>query len=220
MLEERDVRAICELKYRYLRTLDSKDWDGFEQCFLPEATGDYNGLVFDDRAALVSYMRENLREGLITLHQAHHPEIEVDGDTAAGRWYLYDRVIVEAFPFMLEGGAFYSDRYVRTPEGWRVAHTGYRRTFEATYNLGDLPGFKLSGPGVHTHKLALTGRASRTTVAGSLHAICTTSTPRSRVISRPRPAVAGAARRLPIRGPSSGCRTASGRASRGRAATG
>jgi hypothetical protein len=33
-----------------------------------------------------------------------------------------------------------------------VAHTGYRRTFEATYNLGDLPGFKLSGPGVHTHK--------------------------------------------------------------------
>ena len=63
-----------------------------------------------------------------------------------------DRVIVEVFQFMLEGGAFYSDLYVRTPEGWRVAHTGYRRTFEATYNLGALPGFKLSGPGVHTHK--------------------------------------------------------------------
>ncbi len=152
VMEERDVRAICELKYRYLRTLDSKDWDGFEQCFVAEATGDYNGLVFADRDALVSYMRENLGEGLITLHQAHHPEIEVAGDAATGRWYLYDRVIVEAFQFMLEGGAFYSDRYVRTPDGWRVAHTGYRRTFEATYNLGDLPGFKLSGPGVHTHK--------------------------------------------------------------------
>jgi SnoaL-like domain len=156
--EERDVRAICELKYRYLRTLDSKDWDGFEDCLVPEATGDYNGLVFDDRDALVSYMRENLGAGLVTLHQAHHPEIEVDGDagdtgdTATGRWYLYDRVIVEAFSFMLEGGAFYTDRYVRTPDGWRVAHTGYRRTFEATYNLGDLPGFKLTGPGVHTHK--------------------------------------------------------------------
>ena len=58
--EERDVRAICELKYRYLRTLDSKDWESFQECFLPEATGDYNGLVFDDRAALVAYMRENL----------------------------------------------------------------------------------------------------------------------------------------------------------------
>jgi len=150
--EERDVREICQLKYRYLRTLDSKDWDGFEACFVPEATGDYNGLVFDDRAALVAYMRENLGEGLVTMHQAHHPEIEVDGDTATGRWYLYDRVIVEAFSFMLEGAAFYSDRYVRTPDGWRVSHTGYRRTFEATYNLGDLPGFKLTGPGVHTHK--------------------------------------------------------------------
>jgi hypothetical protein len=152
VLEERDIREISQLKYRYLRTLDSKDWDAFEQCFVPEATGDYNGLVFDDRATLVSYMRENLGEGLVTMHQAHHPEIEVDGDTATGGWYLYDRVIVEAFSFMLEGAAFYSDRYVRTPEGWRVSHTGYRRTFEATYNLGDLPGFKLSGPGVHTHK--------------------------------------------------------------------
>ena len=143
--EERDIRAICELKYRYLRTLDSKDWDAFEQCFVPEATGDYNGLVFDDRAALVAYMRENLGEGLVTLHQAHHPEIAVDGDAATGGWYLYDRVIVEAFSFMLEGGALYSDRYVRTPEGWRVAHTGYRRTFEITYDLADLPGTKVNG---------------------------------------------------------------------------
>ena len=69
VLEERDIRAICELKYRYLRTLDSKDWDGFEQCFVPEATGDYNGLVFDDRAALVSYMRANLGDP----HGVGHP---------------------------------------------------------------------------------------------------------------------------------------------------
>jgi hypothetical protein len=146
-----DITAISQLKYRYLRTLDTKAWDEFEACFLPEATGDYNGLVFDDRAALVSYMRENLGEGLITMHQVHHPEITVDGDTATARWYLHDKVFVEAFRFMLEGAAFYDDRYVRTPEGWRVAHTGYRRTFEATYNLDDLPGFKLNGPGVHTH---------------------------------------------------------------------
>lgn len=149
---ERDVREICQLKYRYLRTLDTKDWDGFEDCFLPDATADYNGLVFDDRAALVAYMRENLGEDIITMHQAHHPEIEVDGEVATGRWYLQDKVVAEAFRFMLEGAAFYTDRYVRTDQGWRVAHTGYRRTFEATYHLDDLPGFKLSGPGAHTHR--------------------------------------------------------------------
>jgi len=32
---------------------------------------------------------------------------------------------------------------VRTPEGWRVSHTGYERTFEATYSLDEQPGFKL-----------------------------------------------------------------------------
>jgi hypothetical protein len=146
-----DITAISQLKFRYLRALDTKQWDVFESCFVPDATGDYNGLVFDDRSALVAYMRENLGEGMLTLHQAHHPEIDVDGDAATGRWYLQDKVIVEAFKFMLEGAAFYEDRYVRTPEGWRIAHTGYRRTFEMSYDLNDLPGVKITGPGVHTH---------------------------------------------------------------------
>ncbi|MCW2766899.1 MAG: hypothetical protein JWO11_2858 [Nocardioides sp.] len=147
-----DITQISQLKYRYLRALDTKEWDEFGACFLPDATGDYNGLVFEDRTALVAYMRENLGEGLVTMHQAHHPEITVDGDSATGRWYLHDKVFVEAHGFMLEGAAFYDDRYARTPEGWRLSHTGYRRTFEATYNMDDLPGFKLTGPGIHTHK--------------------------------------------------------------------
>ena len=146
-----DIDEICRLKYRYLRTLDTKQWDEFEACFLPTVTADYNGLTFADRDALVGYMRENLGPGTITMHQVHHPEITVDGDTATGRWYLQDRVIVEALRFMLEGAAFYEDRYTRTPDGWRVSHTGYRRTFEATYSLDDLPGFRVTGPGGATH---------------------------------------------------------------------
>jgi hypothetical protein len=146
-----DITAISQLKYRYLRSLDTKAWDEFADCFVPEATGDYNGLVFDDRAALVSYMRENLPEGFLTMHQVHHPEVAVEGDTATGRWYLQDKVIVPTLQFMLEGAAFYDDRYVRTPQGWRVAHTGYRRTFEITYDLAALPGTRINGPGEHTH---------------------------------------------------------------------
>ena len=146
-----DITAISQLKYRYLRTLDTKDWGAFADCFLPDATGDYNGLRFADRDALVCYMREQLGEGLLTLHQVHHPEIEVDGDSATATWYLQDKVIVPAFSFLLEGAAFYTDRYRRTSDGWRVAHTGYRRTFEITYDLKDLPGMKVRGPGEHTH---------------------------------------------------------------------
>ena len=138
------VEEIKQLKYRYLRTLDLKQWDEFEQCFVPEASGDYGeGLAFADRDALVAYMRENLGPSLVTMHQCHHPEITVDGETATGRWYLEDKVISEEYRFVLEGAAFYEDRYVRTPDGWRIAHTGYRRTYEATYNLDDLPGYRL-----------------------------------------------------------------------------
>lgn len=146
-----DIAAISRLKYRYLRTLDTKQWDDFEACFLPEATADYNGLRFEDRDALVAYMRENLGPGMITMHTVHHPEVTVDGDHATGRWYLQDKVVVEAFRFMLEGAAFYEDTYLRTADGWRVSHTGYRRTFELTWNLDDLPGLTVKGPGEHTH---------------------------------------------------------------------
>ena len=76
------IEEIKQLKYRYLRTLDTKDWDGFEGCFVPEATGDYGeGLAFADRSALVGYMRENLGPTVVTMHHCHHPEIALDGDT-------------------------------------------------------------------------------------------------------------------------------------------
>ena len=30
----------------------------------------------------------------------------------------------------IAGTAFYSDRYTKTDDGWRIAHTGYMRVFE------------------------------------------------------------------------------------------
>lgn len=141
-----DIEEIRQLKYRYLRTLDLKLWAEFSDCFVPEATGDYAGLVFEDRETLVAYMRENLGEGVISMHQAHHPEIVLDewgGDRATGTWYLEDRIIVPEHAFVLEGAAFYTDRYTRTPHGWRIAHTGYERTFEITMSTVDLASWKL-----------------------------------------------------------------------------
>ena len=123
-----DIEAIKQLKYRYLRTLDLKQWDEFAECFVSEATGDYDGLAFEDRSSLVEYMRANLGDGVITMHHVHHPEISVDGELATGRWYLEDKVLVPDFEFVLEGAAFYEDRFVRTPDagGSRTPATGVR----------------------------------------------------------------------------------------------
>jgi hypothetical protein len=149
LADERD--AICRLKYRYLRLLDTKRWDEFAACFAPDATADYNGLVFADPEALVTYMRTNLGEGVLTMHTAHHPEIDIDGDTATGNWYLHDKVIVDAFRFSLEGAALYTDRYVRSAGGWLIQHTSYVRTYELTWSLDNPGGVKVQGPGASTH---------------------------------------------------------------------
>ena len=52
-------------------------------------------------------------------------------------------MIVEKFDYVLEGAAFYTDRLVRTADGWRIAHTGYRRTYEVSMSTKDLPSWRL-----------------------------------------------------------------------------
>lgn len=138
-----DRYAIECLKYRYFRTLDLKQWDAFADCLTPDATADYAGLVFADRDGLVAYLRAHLGAGLITTHTAHHPEIEVSGDEATGTWYLEDRVLVPELALVLQGAAFYTDRYARTPDGWRIRRTGYERTFEMTWSTDDLPSLRI-----------------------------------------------------------------------------
>ena len=139
------LEEIKQLKYRYLRTLDLKQWDEFEATFVPEATGDYGeGLTFGSRAELVAFMKDSLGPQMITLHHCHHPEIAVAGNSATGRWYLEDKVLMPEHRLILEGAAFYEDRYVRTPDGWRILHTGYRRTYEATMSMDDLASYQLT----------------------------------------------------------------------------
>ena len=139
------VEEIKQLKYRYLRTLDLKRWDDFAAVFVPEVTADYGeGLAFGSRDELVAFMRDSLGQRMVTLHQCHHPEIDVDGDRATGVWYLEDKVLMPDHRLLLEGAAFYEDRYVRTGEGWRIEHTGYRRTYEATMSMDDVPSYALT----------------------------------------------------------------------------
>lgn len=146
-----DLRAIETLKYRYLRALDTKDWSAFAETLTEDVTGNYGeSLSFTGRDELVGYMRANVGASVITEHRVDHPEIEIDGDTARGRWYLQDRVIVPDFSFMLIGAAFYEDTYRRTEDGWRISSTGYDRTYEVSVGLADLPSFSLKvGPAVH-----------------------------------------------------------------------
>jgi SnoaL-like domain len=145
------LEEIRRLKHRYLRCVDLKLWDDLADTFTPDATANYGTpamgepLNLTGRDAIVGFMRDNLGPDIITEHFAAQPEIEVAGDTATGTWCFEDTVIATAYRFVIKGSAFYEDRYARGPDGrWRIAHTGYTRTYEMTLSLDDLPSLKIT----------------------------------------------------------------------------
>jgi SnoaL-like protein len=140
------LEELRQLKYRYLRTLDLKQWDEFADTLTPDVRTNYGEQVsFDDRDSVVTFMRNSLGPTIITVHQCHHPELSIDGDTATGTWYLEDKVIVTEHRMLLTGAAFYDDTYRRCDDGaWRISRTGYQRSYEAVQSLDDLPSWKLT----------------------------------------------------------------------------
>lgn len=144
------LEEIRQLKYRYFRTLDLKDWDAFGDCLAEDVVARYGTQAMDKpvhyntRADVVDFMRENLGTGIITVHIANHPEITVDGDTATGSWGFEDTVIVPDFKVKIRGAGYYHDTYRRDADGkWRISGTEYQRIYEAMTSLDDTPSFKL-----------------------------------------------------------------------------
>jgi hypothetical protein len=150
-LEElRAVEEIRQVKYRYLRCVDLKLWDEIGDTFTADATVDYGTMVYGQplkisgRDHIVEFFRTKLGPDIITVHSASQPEISIDGMQARGTWSLQDTVIATEHRILIKGAAFYRDRYERGEDGrWRIAHTGYVRTYEAMMSLDDLPSFKM-----------------------------------------------------------------------------
>ncbi len=129
-----EIEAIKQLKYRYARLLDTKDFDALSDLFVDEATASYSGgqLSYDGRDAIIGFLRSALGStSMLTSHLVGQPEIELTGpDSATGRWALQDMVIVVGQSVEIRGTAFYEDRYVKRDGTWKFEHTGYRRVYE------------------------------------------------------------------------------------------
>jgi hypothetical protein len=145
------LEEIRRVKHRYLRCVDLKRWDELADTFTADATADYGTpalgrpIRLAGRESIVAFLRERLGPDVITVHFASQPEIDVDGDTAAGTWCFEDTVIATEYGVVITGAAFYEDRYARGADGrWRIAHTGYERTYEASMSLDDLPSFRIT----------------------------------------------------------------------------
>jgi hypothetical protein len=145
------LEEIRRLKYRYLRCVDLKLWDEIGEVFTDDATVDYGTKALGEpiklagREEIVKFLRDSLGPGIITVHFASQPEIDIDGAEASGTWSFKDTVIATQFDVLIEGAAFYEDRYARGADGrWRIAHTGYVRTYEVMMSLKDVPSLKFT----------------------------------------------------------------------------
>jgi hypothetical protein len=126
MTTAEDLEDIRQLKARYFRMMDIKDWDGLAAVFTDDVeidmTGEGGG-VTRSVAEYMPFLRENI-EHVTTVHHGHMPEITFTSPTTAtGIWAMEDELWwPEGSPLAyLHGYGHYHETYAKTPAGWRIA---------------------------------------------------------------------------------------------------
>src|SRR5689334_21809781 len=88
-----DVEAIKQLKARYCRTMDTKDWAAMRQLFVDDVvvdTTESGGNVTTGANDFLTFLQATLAD-VVTVHYCHMPEIELVSPAAAsGVWAMED----------------------------------------------------------------------------------------------------------------------------------
>lgn len=119
-----DVHAIQRLKHDYCFAIDGGDYERWVSLFTED--GRFvrdSGETFEGHDELHTFASEGFDESFE--HSAHvvtNPAVDVDGETATGRWYLV------LFYRDADGNdgwrqARYDDEYRRVDGEWRVAES-------------------------------------------------------------------------------------------------
>ena len=119
-----DIEDIKILKRRYARFCDdSYNPDGIASCFTEDGVWDGGALGFAEGiAAIKEFFAAAPALVDFAVHYTTNPVIEVSGDTANGTWYLWQPMVMAEGDQAMWLGAHYDETYVRTDDGWRIAH--------------------------------------------------------------------------------------------------
>lgn len=133
-----EIEAIKQLKARYCRLLDTKDWSAWRTLFADDFVSDTTqagGKRIEGADEFVAFTRKSLRDQA-TVHQVHAPpEIELTSATAArgGVWALED--VVRFGPGVnLRGYGHYHETYEKIDGQWRFASSTLTRLREEIFN--------------------------------------------------------------------------------------
>jgi hypothetical protein len=131
-----EIEAIKQLKARYCRLLDSKDWDAWRKLFSDDFLSDTSqagGKIIRGADEFVTFTRKGLRNQA-TVHQVHAPEIELtSATTARGVWALED--VVRFGPGVnLRGYGHYAETYEKLEGQWHITSSTLTRLREDIFN--------------------------------------------------------------------------------------
>jgi hypothetical protein len=133
------IEEIKQLKARYFRCMDAKDWDGFKAVFAPDARMDVSGELSGDapdgngittgNGEIAEFVRGSI-DAVTTVHHGHTPEIDVTSPTnATGIWAMEDHLWwPEDSPITtMHGYGHYHETYEKQEGQWRITSTTLTR---------------------------------------------------------------------------------------------
>jgi hypothetical protein len=120
-----DIEAIKQLKSRYCRLIDLKEWETLSHLFTDDVHIDLGEQGrFSTRADFMEFLRQRFANAT-TVHHAHLPEIELDGpDAAMGLWAMDDHVEVRTPDGQwvhTQAYGYHEEHYRKANGVWRVA---------------------------------------------------------------------------------------------------
>jgi SnoaL-like protein len=128
------IESIKQLKARYCRYLDTKDWTAWRTIFSDDFVSDTSeagGRLIAGANDFVAFTRKGIgRPAQATAHQVHAPEIELmSATTARGVWALQD--VVRFGPGVsLVGYGHYHETYEKVAGQWLIKSSKLTRLRE------------------------------------------------------------------------------------------
>jgi ketosteroid isomerase-like protein len=123
-----DEHAIQALVARYADAVNRRDADDWAALWAADGVWLAFGRAFEGRETVVATWRAAMQGFRFVFHVIHSGVIEVEGDSARGRFTVSEQLqTTDGTPGLLL--ALYHDHYRREPEGWCFA----RRELEVLY---------------------------------------------------------------------------------------